>query len=84
LRFQDNACSTTDLVSRHRRNLTRKWRLACEYISLFALAKQPGRHILGLKKELDAAGITPALDPEKIGATFYLLDLTEDGSNAIS
>jgi hypothetical protein len=24
-----------------------------------------------VKKELDAAGITPALDPMKIGATFY-------------
>jgi len=24
-----------------------------------------------VKQELDAAGIRPALDPEKVGATFY-------------
>jgi hypothetical protein len=24
-----------------------------------------------VKKELDAAGIEPALDPKKVGATFY-------------
>jgi hypothetical protein len=42
-----------------------------EYISLFALAKQQGRHFLAVKKEIDAAGISPALDPEKVGATFY-------------
>lgn len=42
-----------------------------EYVSLFVLAKQQGRHFLAVKKEFDAAGIMPALDPEKIGATFY-------------
>ena len=42
-----------------------------EYVSLFMLAKQQGRHFLKVKQELDAAGITPALDPEKVGATFY-------------
>jgi hypothetical protein len=26
---------------------------------------------LMVKKELDAAGIMPALDPEKVGTTFY-------------
>jgi hypothetical protein len=41
------------------------------YISLFALAKQQGRHFLKVKQELDATGIEPALDPGKIGATFY-------------
>jgi nucleotide-binding universal stress UspA family protein len=46
-------------------------RFAREYVSLFALARQQGRHFLAMKKELDAAGITPALDPEKVGATFY-------------
>ena len=46
-------------------------RFAREYVSLFALAKQQGRHFLAVKKELDAAGIMPALDPEKVGATFY-------------
>jgi hypothetical protein len=44
---------------------------AREYISLFALAKQHGRHFLVVKEELDAAGIKPALDPKEIGATFY-------------
>ena len=38
---------------------------------LFALAKQQGRHFRKVKQELDAAGIRPALDPEKVGATFY-------------
>jgi hypothetical protein len=42
-----------------------------EYVSLFVLARQQGRHFLAVKKELDAAGIVPALDPEKIGASFY-------------
>jgi hypothetical protein len=46
-------------------------RFARRYISLFALAKQQGRHFRAVKKELDAAGITPALDPGKVGATFY-------------
>ena len=40
-----------------------------EYVSLFTLAKQQGRHFR--KVEIDAAGIKPALDPEKVGATFY-------------
>jgi hypothetical protein len=42
-----------------------------QYISLFALAKQQGRHFRKVKQELDAAGIKPALDPEKVGARFY-------------
>jgi hypothetical protein len=46
-------------------------RFGREYISLFALAKQQGRHFLVIKKELEAAGVKPAMDPEKIGATFY-------------
>jgi hypothetical protein len=46
-------------------------RFASEYVSLFALAKQQGRHFLVVKKELDAAGIKAALDPEKVGASFY-------------
>jgi hypothetical protein len=49
-------------------------RFAAEYVSLFALAKQQGRHFLAVKKELDAAGIEPALDAEKIGASFYRRD----------
>jgi hypothetical protein len=42
-----------------------------EYISLFTLAKQQGRHFRKVKQKLDAADIRPALDPEKVGATFY-------------
>jgi hypothetical protein len=42
-----------------------------EYVSLFALAKLQGRHFLKMKQELDAAGVKPALDPAKVGATFY-------------
>jgi hypothetical protein len=41
------------------------------YVSLFALAKERRRHIKTVKNELDAAGIEPAFDQEKIGATFY-------------
>jgi hypothetical protein len=42
-------------------------RFAADYVSLFALAKQQGRHFLAVKK----AAIEPALDPKRIGATFY-------------
>lgn len=49
-------------------------RFAREYVSLFALAKQQRRHFLAVKKVLDAAGVMPSLDPEKIGATFYRRD----------
>jgi len=42
-----------------------------EYVSLFALAKQQGRHFRVVKKELEADGVKPAKDPEKVGATFY-------------
>ena len=47
-------------------------RFEAEFVSRFGLAKQLGRHFRKLKQELDAAGIKPALDPKKIGATFYL------------
>jgi len=46
-------------------------RFGKQYISLFAVAKQRGRHFLKVKRELDAAGIAAALDPQKVGATFY-------------
>lgn len=46
-------------------------RFAREYVSLFALAKQQGRHHMVIKKELNAAGIKPALDAGKIKASFY-------------
>jgi hypothetical protein len=43
-------------------------RFAAEYVSLFALAKQQGRHFLAVKKELDAAGIEPALESSSSNA----------------
>jgi hypothetical protein len=46
-------------------------RFGKQYISLFGLAKQQRRHFRKVKQELDDAGIEPALDPEKVGATFY-------------
>jgi len=42
-----------------------------EYVSLFALAKQQGRHFRKLKQEMEDAGIEPVFDVNKIGATFY-------------
>jgi hypothetical protein len=42
-----------------------------EYISLFALARKQKRHHLAVKKKLETAGVKPALDPKKVGATFY-------------
>lgn len=42
-----------------------------EFVSLFGLAKQLGRHFRAVKKALEAAGVEPAVDPEKVGATFY-------------
>jgi hypothetical protein len=46
-------------------------RFEAEYVSLFALAGQRRKHFRVLKNELEADGIEPALDPKKIGATFY-------------
>jgi hypothetical protein len=42
-----------------------------EYISLFALARQRGRHFRSVKKELQDDGVEPVFNPAKIGATFY-------------
>jgi hypothetical protein len=42
-----------------------------KHVPPFALAKQRGRHHLVVKKEIEAAGIKPPLDPRKLGATFY-------------
>jgi len=49
-------------------------------VSLFALAKQQGRHFRNLKQEMDEAGIEPAFDVNKIGATF----LSEDAPRLTS
>jgi hypothetical protein len=42
-----------------------------KYVSLFALAKERGRHFKAVKNELAAAGVEPAFKRKKIGATFY-------------
>jgi hypothetical protein len=42
-----------------------------EYVSLFAIAKQRGRHFLLVKKELQDAAVEAVFNPKKIGATFY-------------
>lgn len=41
------------------------------YVSLFMLAEQRGQHFKSVLKALEAQGIAPALDEEKIGARFY-------------
>jgi hypothetical protein len=46
-------------------------RFEATYVSLFALAKSQGRHFWVVKKELEAAGVKPALRQEDVGATFY-------------
>jgi hypothetical protein len=46
-------------------------RFEAEYVSLFVLARQRGLHHLAMKKALEDDGIEPALDPRKIGASFY-------------
>lgn len=46
-------------------------RFEAEYISLFVIARQLGRHFEVVKNELTAAGVLPALDPEALGATLY-------------
>jgi hypothetical protein len=45
-----------------------------KYVSLFALAKERGRHFRKLKQELDEISTKPAFDAEKVGATFYVRD----------
>ena len=30
-----------------------------------------GRHLIAVKKELEAAGVKPAMDPAKVGRRFY-------------
>jgi hypothetical protein len=42
-----------------------------EFVSLFSLARQRGRHFMAVKKELQHAGVEPVFNPRKIGATFY-------------
>jgi hypothetical protein len=60
-----NRCPTVIVPAEEVERFERK------YVSLFTLAKQQGRHHMAVKKKLEAAGIKPALDAEKVGATFY-------------
>jgi hypothetical protein len=46
-------------------------RFEAEFVSLFVLAKQKGRHFRAVKKEIEAAGVKPVWDPDSVGATFY-------------
>jgi hypothetical protein len=49
--------------------------------SLFALAKERGRHFRELKQEMDDAGAEPVFDAEKAGATFYRREVANKISN---
>jgi len=60
-----NRCPTV-IVSVHELD-----RFEREYVSLFALAKQLGKHFRVVKKKLEDAGVEPVFNPKKIGATFY-------------
>ena len=42
-----------------------------KYVSLWALAKERGKHFRQVLKEIDAQGIEPAFKRKKVGATFY-------------
>ena len=46
-------------------------RFTGEYVTLFGLAKERGRHFRAVLKELDAQGIEPAFDHDKIGTRIY-------------
>lgn len=48
-------------------------RFEAEFVSLFTIARQQGRHHMAVKKDLEAAGVEPAFDPETVGATIYQL-----------
>jgi hypothetical protein len=54
-------------------------RFCSEYVSLFLLAEERGKHFGRAVKELNSWGINPACDLEKIGARFYAgHDVTRD------
>jgi hypothetical protein len=46
-------------------------RFEAEFVTLFTLARQPGRHFRKVKQELNAAGVEPAIERDEVGATFY-------------
>jgi hypothetical protein len=43
-----------------------------KYVSLCKLREEQGKSLATMRKALDERAIKPALDPEKIGTTFYL------------
>lgn len=49
-------------------------RFEAEFVSLFTIARQQGRHHMAVKKELAAAGVKPAIERDEVGATFYRRD----------
>jgi hypothetical protein len=49
-------------------------RFKTKYVSLHALANERKIHILAMKNRLHAAGVKPAIDRMKVGATFYHRD----------
>jgi hypothetical protein len=42
-------------------------RFGQQYVSLFALAKRRGRHVMVVKKELQHAGVEPVFNPRRSG-----------------
>lgn len=42
-----------------------------EYVSLYVLSEEQGKHFTAVRKALDRRGVEPAFKPEEIGATFY-------------
>jgi hypothetical protein len=46
-------------------------RFCRKYVSLFLLAEVRGKHLRRVLKDLEAQGIEPAFDLERIGARFY-------------
>jgi hypothetical protein len=46
-------------------------RFCSVFVSLFLLAEERGKHLRRVLKDLEAQGIEPAFDLERIGARFY-------------
>lgn len=69
--FSAAICCTTRVIPAMTLALSTGERFDREYISLFAIARQRGRHFRAVKKELQDAAVEPVFNPGKIGATFY-------------
>jgi hypothetical protein len=53
-------------------------RFEAEFVTLFTLARQQGRHHMTVKNELEAAGVKPAIERDESGQRF----IGERGSQA--